>query len=60
LRAVGAALGFRVGADEESVQMTRLLGELSPEDFVTQVTGVAEGDQLFAELTDVVRSAQAE
>jgi mannitol-1-phosphate 5-dehydrogenase len=60
LRAVGAALGFRVDADEESVQMTRLLGELSPEDFVTQVTGVAEGDQLFAELTDVVRSAQAE
>jgi mannitol-1-phosphate 5-dehydrogenase len=58
MRAVGAALGFRVDADEESVQMSRLLGELSPADFVTEVTGLAEDDRLFADVTAVVSSTE--
>jgi hypothetical protein len=58
LRAVGAALEFRVETDEESVRMAQLLGELSPAEFVKQVTGLGEGELLFADLTDVVGSAQ--
>jgi mannitol-1-phosphate 5-dehydrogenase len=58
LRAVGAALEFRVETDEESVRMAQLLSELSPAEFVKQVTGLGEGELLFADLTDVVGSAQ--
>jgi mannitol-1-phosphate 5-dehydrogenase len=59
LRAIGAALRFDLASDEESVTMQRLLRTLSAEDFTAQVTGLAAGDALFADVAAVVRAVQS-
>jgi mannitol-1-phosphate 5-dehydrogenase len=56
LRAVGAALQFDVAEDPESVRMLGLRSSLSPEDFVTRVMGLREGDALYADAVDIVKA----
>ena len=58
LRAIGAALRFDLPSDPESVTMRERLGALTPEEFTSEVTGLAEGDALFADVVDVVRAAR--
>jgi mannitol-1-phosphate 5-dehydrogenase len=54
LRAVSAALRFDVAEDPESVQMLEMRSSLSPEDFVTRVMGLREGEALYAEAVETV------
>ena len=56
--AVGAALRFDVAGDEQSVELQRMLAEMPPERFVTDVTGLAPGHPLHASLVDVVADRQ--
>ncbi|MFJ8895377.1 mannitol-1-phosphate 5-dehydrogenase [Leifsonia sp. NPDC102414] len=58
LTAVGAALRFDVPDDTQSVELQQLLREATAEDIVTEITGVAEGEPLFAPLVATVLAAQ--
>jgi mannitol-1-phosphate 5-dehydrogenase len=55
VRTMGAALRFDVADDPQSVELKQLLATASPEEFVTQVTGLEEGHPLFAAVVDQVR-----
>ena len=57
LAAIGAALAFDEPEDEQSVELQRLRRELSPEDFIAQVTGLDREHPLFARIAEVVASA---
>lgn len=58
LAAVGAALAFDDAADEQSVELRRLLGELEPAAFVAQVTGLEPAHPLHDRLVEVVAAAR--
>jgi mannitol-1-phosphate 5-dehydrogenase len=58
LTAVGAALRFDVPDDTQSVELQQLLREATAEEIVTEITGVAEGEPLFAPLVATVLAAQ--
>ena len=58
LAAIGAGLGFDSADDPEAVELQRLLGELSPEDAVTQITGLTEADALYPAVLEVFRNHQ--
>ncbi|MCW3156938.1 mannitol-1-phosphate 5-dehydrogenase [Micropruina sonneratiae] len=56
LAAIGAGLGFDTPDDPEAVELQRLLGELSPEDAVAQITGIEPGHPLYDRLLEVFRN----
>ncbi|MDH6238009.1 mannitol-1-phosphate 5-dehydrogenase [Cryobacterium sp. CG_9.6] len=58
LAAIGAALRFAVPADEQSVELQRLLRAESAEHVVQQVCGLASGHPLYAHVVHEVRAAQ--
>ncbi|MGV9769060.1 mannitol-1-phosphate 5-dehydrogenase [Microbacterium sp. NPDC003461] len=58
LAAVGAALAFDDAADEQSVELRRLLGELEPAAFVAQVSGLEPAHPLHDRLVEVVAAAR--
>ncbi|PWC07053.1 mannitol-1-phosphate 5-dehydrogenase [Mycetocola zhujimingii] len=58
LDAIGKALGFEVADDEQSTEMQGLLAELSAEEFVERVSGLAPEHPLYAGLVAVVREHQ--
>jgi mannitol-1-phosphate 5-dehydrogenase len=58
LAAIGAGLGFDSADDPEAVELQRLLGELSPEDAVAQITGLTEADALYPAVLEVFRNHQ--
>ena len=58
IRAVRATLDFDVPADEESVELQRLLAEEEPSGVVVQVTGVEPGHPVFDELLAAVTDRQ--
>ena len=55
IRTVGVTLGFDVADDPQSVELQQLLSTASPEDFVSQVTGLDDAHPLFPALVEVVR-----
>ncbi|QHC67502.1 mannitol-1-phosphate 5-dehydrogenase [Rathayibacter sp. VKM Ac-2759] len=55
LAAIGAALRFDVPEDPQSVELKEKLATLSPEDFVTEVTGLASDHPLYPQVLAVVR-----
>ncbi|WP_430591585.1 mannitol-1-phosphate 5-dehydrogenase [Humidisolicoccus flavus] len=57
VRAYGAALHFDVADDEQSVELRSKLAELSPQDFVTEYTGIPAGSTLYNAL--VLETADA-
>jgi mannitol-1-phosphate 5-dehydrogenase len=57
VRAMGAALHFDVPDDPQSVELRELLGSLSAQDFVEQVTGLEPGHPLFASVVAQVERA---
>lgn len=62
LAAVGAALGFDVAEDEESVQLQQKLtevraGSLSPEEFTQEITGLEPDHPLHSQVVGVVASS---
>ncbi len=59
VRTMGAALLFDVPEDPQSVEMKALLESATPEEFVTQVTGLGESHALFAPVVEVVRARKA-
>ncbi|MDR5698375.1 mannitol-1-phosphate 5-dehydrogenase [Agromyces aerolatus] len=60
LAAIAAALRFRSAADEESLELGRLLSVLDATAFVDQVMGIEAGHPLYPRLEALVRDAQAE
>jgi mannitol-1-phosphate 5-dehydrogenase len=52
--AIGKALQFDVPDDEQSVEMRALLNDVSPQEFVERVSGLAPEHPLFDELVAVV------
>ena len=58
LAAIGAGLGFDTPDDPEAVELQRLLGELSPEDAVAQITGIEPGHPLYDSLLEVFSKRQ--
>jgi len=58
LRAVGAALRFRVEDDAQSQELGRLLAEREPDAFVAEVTGISPGHPLHDPLVSVVAAAR--
>ena len=58
LAAMGAGLGFDTPDDPEAVELQRLLGELSAEEAVAQVTGLTVADALYPAVLDVFRKHQ--
>lgn len=58
LRTVAAVLDFDLPEDEQSLELQRLLRTLSPEQFVSEVTGIGSGHPLFVALVATV-SARA-
>lgn len=58
VEAVDALLRFDAPGDEQSVEMAGLLKALSPEAFVAQVTGIAQGHPLFDDLREIVAGAR--
>ena len=56
VRAMGAALHFDVPDDPQSVELRELLGSLSPQDFVVQVTGLEPGHPLFVAVVAAVEN----
>lgn len=58
LEAVAAALRFDVPADEQSVELQRLLRAETAESFVEKVCGLDQAHPLFSHLVPVVREAQ--
>ncbi|AZZ40954.1 mannitol-1-phosphate 5-dehydrogenase [Acidipropionibacterium jensenii] len=59
VEAVGKALQFDVPEDPQSVELQKLLADLEPGEFVTQVTGLGSDHPLFGALTAVVADRQA-
>jgi mannitol-1-phosphate 5-dehydrogenase len=59
LEAVGAALRFDEGDDEQSVTLQRMLRDLAADAFVSEVTGLDPAHPLFADVVVVVADAQA-
>ncbi|MCH1884203.1 mannitol-1-phosphate 5-dehydrogenase [Agrococcus sp. ARC_14] len=59
IAAYGSALRFDAEADEQAVELQRLLDELEPSAFVAQVSGVESGE-LHAQLVAQVEAATAE
>ncbi|MGG7464499.1 MULTISPECIES: mannitol-1-phosphate 5-dehydrogenase [unclassified Plantibacter] len=57
--AVGAALEFDVADDEQSVELQHLLGTLSAERFVEDVTGLAPEHPLYAAILATVSARQS-
>ncbi|MGO2660111.1 MAG: mannitol-1-phosphate 5-dehydrogenase [Mycetocola reblochoni] len=57
LSIVPAVLAFDPAGDDEVEQLRRIRAELTPEAAVTRVTGVAEGEPLYAALVDAFRRA---
>ena len=58
VRTMGAALRFDVPDDAESVELRHLLASLPAAEFVTRVTGVPDGSELFAAIRQEVIGAQ--
>lgn len=58
LAAMAAGLQFDAGDDPEAVELQRLLGELTPEQAVAQVTGVEPDHPLYADLLEVFQQRQ--
>ncbi|NQX29602.1 mannitol-1-phosphate 5-dehydrogenase [Microbacteriaceae bacterium VKM Ac-2854] len=54
LAAIGAALQFDVPEDPQSVEMKQKRAQLSPEQFVTEVTGLDAGHPLYERVVAVV------
>ncbi|MGO1836747.1 mannitol-1-phosphate 5-dehydrogenase [Agrococcus casei] len=52
--AYGAALAFDASDDEQAAELQQLLRDLSPAEFVTQVSGIEQGHPLFDTLTAAV------
>jgi mannitol-1-phosphate 5-dehydrogenase len=59
VRTMGAALRFDVADDPQSVELKQLLATATPEEFVTQVTGLEEGHPLYTAVVDQVRAYTA-
>ncbi|MFZ4894724.1 mannitol-1-phosphate 5-dehydrogenase [Plantibacter sp. Mn2098] len=57
--AIGAALEFDVADDEQSVELQHLLGTLSAERFVEDVTGLAPEHPLYAAVLGAVAARQS-
>ncbi len=60
LDAIGTALRFDVPSDEQSVELKRLLAELDPPEFVSQVCGLDPEHPLFEPLVATVAAAAAD
>ena len=58
VRTMGVALGFDVAEDPQSVELQQLLGSVSPEEFVTQVTGLEVSHPLYSDVVEVVSAHQ--
>lgn len=54
LAAIGAALRFDVPEDPQSVELKQKLAELTPEQFVAEVTGLTPEHPLYAQVVAVV------
>ncbi|WP_415099982.1 hypothetical protein [Micropruina sp.] len=59
LAAIGAGLQFDTSEDPEAVELQRLLGELSPEDAVAQITGLEPEHPLYPAVLEVFAARQA-
>lgn len=60
VRAMGAALRFRVTDDAESGEMASLLAGLSAEEFTSRVTSIVSGTSLFEAVATTVAAAKSE
>lgn len=58
LAAIEAALAFDVAADEQAVEMKKLLGQLNAEAFTEKVTGLTSAHPLFTAVVERVAAAQ--
>lgn len=58
LAAIGAGLGFDTADDPEAVELQRLLGALSSEEAVQQITGLTEDHPLYPAVLEVFRTHQ--
>ncbi len=58
LAAIGAGLGFDTADDPEAVELQRLLGALSSEEAVQQITGLTEDHPLYPAVLEVFRKHQ--
>lgn len=58
LAAIEAALAFDVAADEQAVEMKKLLGQLNAEAFTEKVTGLTSAHPLFTAVVQRVAAAQ--
>lgn len=58
LAAIGAGLGFDTPDDPEAVELQRLLGELSPEQAVMQITGLDKDHPLYPAVLEVFQRHQ--
>lgn len=56
---IGVTLGFDVADDPQSVELQALLASATPDEFVSQVTGLDADHPLFAALVGVVSARQA-
>ncbi len=59
LAAIGAGLRFDTPDDPEAVELQRLLGELTPEDAVAQITGLEPDHPLHPAVLEVFAQRQA-
>ena len=58
VRTMGVALRFDVPEDPQSVELQQLLGSVSPEEFVAQVTGLDVSHPLYSDVVEVVGAHQ--
>ena len=59
LAAIAAGLRFDSADDPEAVELQRLLGELSSEEAVAQITGLEADHPLYPAVLEVFRQRQA-
>jgi mannitol-1-phosphate 5-dehydrogenase len=58
VRTMGVALRFDVPEDPQSVELQQLLGSVTAEEFVTQVTGLEVSHPLYSDVVEVVSAHQ--